>query len=219
MRLIAVFLSALLAWPQTIGFPGPGVMAYSGGSPPAFVGANGAAYDPFNTSRTVALTSVSGGSTVVVGYVGSNNISSCSDDQANSYTVFNGAQVKFCFSFSVAGAATLTTTVTLASSNSNPGTLVAAHYSGTLTAKDADCSASSFTSNISCTTGSTSAIPQLVIGVMSSSATPTAGTDYTLRHTQGNVKWEDKVTSTTGTHIVNFSHAEATASIQGVTFQ
>lgn len=191
----------------------------AGGDPPAFVGANGAAYDPFNTSRTVALTSVSSGSTVVVGYVGSNNISSCSDDQANSYTVFNGAQVKFCFSFSVTGASTLTTTVTLAASNSNPGTLVAAHYSGTLTAKDADCSASSFTSNISCTTGSISVIPQLVIGVMSAAVTPTAGAGYTLRHTQGNVKWEDKVTSTTGTHVVNFSHAEATSSIQGVTFQ
>lgn len=190
-----------------------------GGSPPAFVGSNGAAYDPFNTSRTVALTSVSGGSAVIVGYVGANNISSCSDDQANSYTVYNGSQVKFCFSFSVAGAATLTTTVTLASSNSNPGTLIAAHYSGTLTTKDADCAASSFVANISCTTGSTSVIPQLLVGVYSGTATPTAGSGFTIRHTQGNVRWEDQVVSTTGTHVIDFANAEATVSIQGVTFQ
>lgn len=196
------------------------------GGTPAWVQDDGADFDPFNTARAVTFgSSTTTGNAIIAVYRGSNSASLVvTDSKSNTYTtVVDGSTggIAIAAAYNITGGASHQVTFTITSS-ANPGYIIILEYSGIAAAAAFDQSgmASAFIANISVTTGTTTQASELVFGAMFKSSTaPTAGSGYTLRHSQGVLYTEDKNVAATGAQVVNFTHAEASASISAATFK
>lgn len=227
MRLLTIYaIIAALAGAQFFPFPGPGRPGAGGGGggAPAFVQTNGATFDPMGTSRAVTFSGSTVSGNMVVGIYSGGSTLTCTDNKGNTFATVNatGDGGQHCAAYNVTGGASHQVTFAVTPSDGNPGHLIVLEYSGiaTSSAFDQSCGNFGFTTNISCTTGTTTAANSLVLGSMFiSTLTPTAGSGYTLRRSQGTIHAEDKTVSSTGAQVVNFSHAEASAGITASTFK
>lgn len=199
-----------------------------GGGTPDFVQVNGSSFDPFGTNRTQAFSvSPTPGNGLVAIYSGEN---------ADELTVSDNTTTTGNWVLAVESATTdiaiwacpntqgVATTVTFAlgTSNGNNGNIIVMEVVNLATASVVDQTGikTEFTPNISLTTGVTSQASEFVIGAMTKGgAAPTAGAGFDLRHTQGNLYVETKTVSSVEAQTINFTHAEATASLAGVTLK
>jgi hypothetical protein len=200
--------------------------AGGGGATPAFVQDDGNSFDPFSTARSVTFTSsTTAGSMILVLYRGSDvDDVTVTDNKGGSYTQVAGstASIGVYVAYNTAGGASHQVTVTLGSSSPNPGHIIIMEYSGIAAAAAFDQSAeqaAAFVANSSVTTGATTQASELIFGALATTVSPTAGSGFTQRMTQGTITAEDKVVAATGAQTINFTHAEATASLVGATFK
>jgi hypothetical protein len=197
-----------------------------GGGTPTFIQDDGATFDPFNTVRVVAFEDeTTAGSMIIAVYRGGNSSGlTVTDNNGSSFAqCVDGAAsgIAIHAAYNIAGRSGHEMTFTLAVGNSNSGNIAVFEYSGCATsaAFDVGDDKNEFVSNISINAGTTSQAIELVFGAFSSGATPTAGAGFTLRINQGSLWTEEKIVTSIGAQTVNFTHAEANASIAAATFK
>lgn len=221
IRLLALVLIALPAFGQFEIRRVPKTAAGGGGGgTPAWVqDATPASYDPYGASRTITLNSVVAGNMVVAIYSGGNLPITCT---ASGHTFSTLATTYFgvCVAYNSPGG-NVTITVAPSSSFGNPAQLLAMEVENiaTSSAFDQECGADGFVANQNCTTGTLAQASEFVIGIVATSASVTAGSGYTLRAAIGTLKTQTKAVSATTAVNVGFTHAESTATVQGVTFK
>lgn len=196
-----------------------------GGGTPTFVQDDGNSFDPFNTIRTVTFTNpTTAGSGIIVGYRGANgNTLTATDNNGSTFAecvdgVASGIAIHV--APNIAGRSGHIVTFTLGTTNLNSGDIVILEYSGLAAASPFDVGddKNEFTANISITTAAIAQAVELLLG-MYSGPTPTAGAGFTLRINQGSLWVEDKNSSATGAQVINFTNAEANASLAVSTFK
>ncbi len=224
------FLLALVcfvALAQMHPFPGPGRAAVGGGGgggTPAWVQDDGATYDPFNTSRSVTFTSSTTSGNAIIGVYSGSETLTCSDNKGNSYATVNstGDGGQHCIAHNITGGASHSVTFTISSSNPNAGNIIIFEVSNlaTSSAFDQSCTgAYGFQANINCTTGTTTVANEFILGTGYFNVSATAGSGFTLRHTQGNTYTATKVVSSIGTQNISFTNSEQNCGLTGSTFK
>lgn len=196
------------------------------GGTPTWVQDDGASFDPFNASRSVTFSSsTTSGNAIIVVYQGSNTSSlSVTDSKSNSYSVVvdgstSGIAIAVASNITGGSSHQVTCTVT---SHSNPGGIIILEYSGIAASSPFDVGGQGygFVANSSVTTAATSQDVELLFGVLwSGSGSVTAGSGFTLRHTQGTTYTESKNSAAAGAQTINFTHSERAAGISVATFK
>jgi hypothetical protein len=189
----------------------------------AFVQDDGTSFDPFGDVRAITFGSSTASGSLIIGVFNGENSGTltCSDNKSNSYsTVAFANGFAHCVAYNVTGGASHQITFTITSS-ANSGRIIVFEFSGAATAAgfDETCEHSEFVANVSCTTGVTDEDDELVFATISVSVSVTAGSGFTLGHTQDSVKTEYKVGAAAGAQLVQFTHAEATADLLATTYK